>query len=156
MLRQWIMAGACVAGAILVAGSAKAESFRLVSGNSSALMVADMDSVRRVGGVASFSTVMFSRRIEYFNSRPSWATQTANEIDCRTNQRREGRARHLAEGGVLIFGEATMDGWQPIPPGSVGMAIRDLACEGRVTENNIEFGDSFGRAEEMARRVLGH
>ncbi|WP_374659022.1 surface-adhesin E family protein [Phenylobacterium sp.] len=150
------MAGVCVGGAILVAEPAKAESFRLVSGSSSALLVADMDSVRRVGGVVSFSTVMFSRRVEYFNARPSWATQTANEIDCRTNQRREGRARYLAEGGVLISSETVTGGWQSIPPRSTGMAIRDLVCEGRITENNIEFGDSFGRAEEMARRVLGH
>lgn len=156
MLRTWIMAGACMGGALFASAPVRAESYRLVSGNSNALMVADLDSVRRVGAVVSFSTVMFSRRTEYFNARPSWATRTANEIDCRTNQRRDVRANYLAEGGVLISGEAVTGGWQPISPASTGMAVRNLICEGRVTENNIEFGDSFGRAEELARRVLGH
>lgn len=156
MFRSWIVAVSCLGGALLSAEPAHAETFRLISGSSNALLLADMDSVRRVGDVASFNTVMFSRRTEHFNGRASWATRTANEINCRTSQRREVRISYLAEGGATISSEAISEGWQPIPRGSVGTAIRDLICDGRATENNLAFGDSFSGAERMARRVLGH
>lgn len=152
--RAW--GSAVLVSGVLLAGSAAAESYRLVSGNSNALMVADVDSIRRTGDVASFNTVMFSRRIEQFNGRASWATRTANEINCRTNQRREVRSTYLSEGGGAISSDAGAGDWQTIPRGSTGWAIRDLTCERRLTSNNIEFGSSFSQAEQMARRVLGH
>lgn len=154
MARMW--GSAALMGGVLLAGSAVAESYRLVSGNSNALMITDMDGIRRTGDVASFNTVMFSRRIEHFNGRASWATRTANEINCRTNQRREVRSTYLSEGGGVISSDAGGGEWQPIPRGSTGWAIRDLACDRRLTSNNIEFGSSFSQAEQMARRVLGH
>lgn len=152
--RAW--GSAALIGGVLLAGSAAAENYRLVSGNSNALMITDMDGIRRTGDVASFSTVMFSRRIEHFNGRASWATRTANEINCRTNQRREVRSSYLSEGGGVISSDAGGSEWRTISQGSTGWAIRDLACDRKLTSNNIEFGSSFSQAEQMARRVLGH
>lgn len=156
MLKARLWGSAALMGGMLLAGLASAESYRLVSGNSNGLMITDTDGIRRTGDVASFNTVMFSRRIEQFNGRASWATRTANEINCRTNQRREVRSTYLSEGGGAISSDAGTSGWQTVPRGSTGWAIRDLVCEGRLTSNNIEFGGSFGQAEQMARRVLGH
>nr|WP_313635354.1 surface-adhesin E family protein [Brevundimonas diminuta] len=119
-------------------------------------MITDVDGIRRTGDIAGFNTVMFSRRIEHFNGRASWATRTANEINCRTNQRREVRSSYLSEGGGVISSDAGSGAWQTISQGSTGWAIRDLACDRTLTPNNIEFGSSFNQAEQMARRVLGH
>ena len=156
MFRRWALVGALLSAGMWFAGPASAESYRLISGSSNALMVADMDSVRRTGDVARFTTVMFSRRLETFSGRSSWATRSTNEINCRTNQRLEIDSGYLAEGGALITRDARAGEWQSLPPGSVGTSIRSLICDGRATENNIAFGDSFGRAEQMAGRVLGH
>lgn len=153
-IRDAFCGGTALLLALLVAGSASAENYRLGSSNHQSVLAIDTDSFHRDGDIVRFDTLMFSQGAVTIEGQPSWATRFSNEINCRTNERRALSITYLAEGGKPITSDPAPSEWRTVPQGGAGGAMRNLICDGLVADAALPFGRSFAEAEKIARVML--
>ena len=117
---------------VLSSGPAYAEWVLVDANNSGETVYVDPDTIRRKGDLVKMWALYDFKTIQAVWDTSFFSRESQREYDCI-----EERTRRLAltyfsgnmGSGTVVYSDADEQKWEPVQPGSVGEALRKVACD---------------------------
>ena len=122
------IAGVALMAGLMVAGSAAAEKYRLVTGTDDMVVFINTDRTVVDGDIRTIWMTIVLKDVRVVDGKNGRYSMERWDVDCRKNRQRRQTVALYTDDGDLI-GSESMDGvWKDMLPDSLGDAVTKRAC----------------------------